>query len=124
MSRFHAFWVIPKVFYLVNFYILLSKEDFLNYYYIIVSSIDVWHSYFAHTCCQTHFMLFCHEFTFVTSYALSQIKEFLLKPWWGKKKILFPCLIYGRLSFTVFFCFVTLPDFLFNNPKDTKTKNT
>ena len=61
------------------------KRGFIVYYYIIVASIDVWQSYFAYTCCQTHFTLFFRKFTFVASYALSQVKLFLLKPCWGKK---------------------------------------
>ena len=37
-------------------------------YDIIVSSIVVWQSYFAHSFCQIHFTLFCRKFTFVVSY--------------------------------------------------------
>ena len=43
-------------------------------YDIIVASVVVWRSYFAHSCCQIHFTLFCCKFTFVVIYA----------PIWGK----------------------------------------
>ena len=82
---FVLFWVILKDFYLVNFLNIAVKRGFFVYYYIIVASTDVWQSFFAHTCCQTHFTLFYREFTFIASYALSRVKKFLLKPCWGKK---------------------------------------
>ena len=42
---------------------------FLKKYDIIVASIVVWRSYFAHSCCQKYCTLFCHKFTFVVIYA-------------------------------------------------------
>ena len=36
---------------------------------IIVASIVVWRSYFAHSCCQIHLKLFFRKFTFVIIYA-------------------------------------------------------
>ena len=68
-----------------NFLNIAVKRGFFVYLYIIVAFIYVWQSYLAHTCCQTQFTLFCRKFTFVTSYALSRVKLFLLKPCWRKK---------------------------------------
>ena len=42
---------------------------FLNYY-MILAFIDVWQSYFTHTCCQIHFTQFCRKFTFVAIFSL------------------------------------------------------
>ena len=36
---------------------------------IFVASMDVWQSYFTHSCCQIHFTLFRRKFTFVAIYA-------------------------------------------------------
>ena len=38
--------------------------------YIILASIDVWQSYFTHTCCQIHLTLVCRQFNFVAIYTL------------------------------------------------------
>ena len=85
---FTLFWVTRKGFYFV-FLKYCCQKRFFYYYYLIVASIDVWQSYFDHTCCQTHFTLFCREFTFVAIYAPSRVKQFLLKPCWGKKIVFF-----------------------------------
>ena len=57
------FWVILKGFYLMNVKISFKIEFFVNH--LIVASIDVCQSYFAHTCCKIHLMLFCRKLTFV-----------------------------------------------------------
>ena len=44
---------------------------------INVTSIVLWQSFFDHSCCQTHFMLFCRKFTFVVIYPpISGLKVF------------------------------------------------
>ena len=61
--------------------------------YVIVSYLDAWQSYFAHTYCQIHFTLFCSKFTFVEVYALFWVKKFCLKPCLCKNIVFFsPCL--------------------------------
>ena len=72
--NFALFWVVLMTFNLVNLKMLLKKEEENLINYIIVASIYVWQSYFAHTCCQIHFKLFCREFTFVAIYTLFQVK--------------------------------------------------
>ena len=71
-------WCLP---YAGFFFYLFSK--FLNFTlkkgekkinFIIVASIDMWQSYFAQTCCQIHFTLFCRKFTFVAINALFWVK--------------------------------------------------
>ena len=39
------------------------------FYDIIIASIVVWRSYFAHSCCQINLTLFCRKSTFVVIYA-------------------------------------------------------
>ena len=53
---------------LLAFNFPLKKRKMLIYD-IIVTSIVVWRSYFAHNCCQIHFTVFCCRFNFVTVYA-------------------------------------------------------
>ena len=65
--------VILMDFNLVNFTITLNRET-NKFNYIILASMDRWHSFFAHTCCQIHFTLFCRTFTFVKIYAVSWVK--------------------------------------------------
>ena len=72
VSRFLG--VILNGFLFGKFLNIAVKRGFFFGYYIIVASIDVWQSYFAHTCYQTHFTLFCCKFTFVASYTLSRVK--------------------------------------------------
>ena len=62
MLRFWVFPVILMAFYLVILIFTLKWGTSLNNY-IIFASIDVWQSYFTHTCCQIHFTLFCCKFT-------------------------------------------------------------
>ena len=54
---------------LVFFYFYFKKRK-KKIYHLIVASIDVLQSFFAHTCCQIQFTLFCPEFNFVTIYTL------------------------------------------------------
>ena len=64
-------WGVTLLFFfsLVSFYFLSKKRKILINY-IIVVSLDVGQSYFAHTCCQINFTLFCCEITFVSIYTL------------------------------------------------------
>ena len=52
------------VFYLVCFLLLLYKKEKINFD-ITVSSIVVWRSHFAPSCCQIYLTQFCQKFTFV-----------------------------------------------------------
>ena len=63
-------------------------RDKLNIY-IIFASIDVWQSYFTHTCCQKHFTLFCRKFTFVVIFTLFGVTQFWLKLCLCKKVVFF-----------------------------------
>ena len=57
---------------LANIYKVLKKIGPLVINHIIVASIDVWQSYFAHTFCKIHFTLFFspRKFTFFAIYAV------------------------------------------------------
>ena len=77
MSQLYDFWGIFMTF-LFDFTMKRGKY-LINY--VIVASIDVWESYFAHTYCQIHFMLFffslqinfcCNSRTFAGKIVLPQ----------------------------------------------------
>ena len=87
--------VVLMAFSLVNLYFYFKRgTNTINY--IILASIDVWQSCFAHTCSQIHFTMFCRKFTLAKIYAL-----FL-----GKKKFRTkPCLCKKLFSFQVW-CWV------------------
>ena len=72
--NFALFSVILMTFKLVNCLFLLLKEKKLVFNHIVVASIDVWQSYFAHSFCKIHFMLFCCKFTFLAIYSLFWVK--------------------------------------------------
>ena len=66
---FALFGLILMAFNLVNFKILLQKEERKRKKYdICVAPIVVWRSYFAHSCSQIHFTLFCCKFAFLVIY--------------------------------------------------------
>ena len=68
-------------------FILKIGTNKLNY--IILASIDMWESSFAHTCCQINITLFCQRITFVKIYALFQETFFGIQPCLCKKIVFF-----------------------------------
>ena len=70
MSQFCIVWGNTYGFYFGKLltFTLNGGTDLNNY--IILASIDVWQSYFTHTCCQIHFALFCFKLSLVAIYAL------------------------------------------------------
>ena len=62
------FEVIPMAFSLVILYFSFEREGG-NIHVIIVASMVVWRSYFAHSFFQIHFMLFCSKLTFLVIHA-------------------------------------------------------
>ena len=77
-----------------------------------VTSIVVWWSYFAHSCCQRHVTLFCCNFTFVVIYAPILGKIVLAQSCSCKKFVLFHvCSIIG--SFNLLFYHSTIVSIYF-----------
>ena len=66
--QFCAFWGETYGFKLGIFFYFYVKKRKTIIYDINIASIVVWRSYFAHTCCQIQFMLFCCKFTCVVIY--------------------------------------------------------
>ena len=78
---------------LLNFVICFTftlKRGQKNNYDIIIASIVVWRSYFAHNCCQNT-MLFCCKFTFLVFYT----------PTSGKIVLALSLLVLQKLSFSM-----------------------
>ena len=62
MLRFCAFWGNTYGFKISKILTFTLKIRQQIIYYLIVAYIVVWQSYFAHSCCQIHFTLFCRKF--------------------------------------------------------------
>ena len=73
MLRFGASWGKTYGVYFGKFFFTL-KRGTNQIIYIILASIDVWQSCFAHSGCQIHFTLFCAKLTFVQIHALFRVK--------------------------------------------------
>ena len=77
-----------------------------------VTSIVVWWSYFAHSCCQRHVTLFCCNFTFVVIYAPILGKIVLAQSCSCKKFVLFHvCSIIGSFNHSIILliCYSIIP---------------
>ena len=62
---------------LITFKLVYFKKRKFVIYNIIVASIDVWQSYFAHSFCKMHFTLVCCKFTFLAIYTLFLVNKSL-----------------------------------------------
>ena len=55
------FWFKIELCHYFHVFYLYFKVGKNKIHYIVVAFIDVWQSFYAHTCCQIQFILFCPE---------------------------------------------------------------